>query len=104
MIRRRRGRITPGFKLYSNLLRARREGVARQRIVRRVGTARRERWIQITLTADCNGVFIAQKTSRSFTVKELMGGTSDATFDWEVAAKRKGYEDERLEPFAPETP
>ena len=35
----------------------------------------------------------------SFTVKELMGGYSSATFDWEVAAKRKGCEDERLEPL-----
>jgi len=60
--------------------------------------------VQITLTADCNGVFIAEQTATSFTVKELMGGTSDATFNWEVAAKRKGYEDARLEPFAPETP
>jgi hypothetical protein len=55
--------------------------------------------VQITLTADCNGVFISDKTATSFTVKELMGGTSNATFDWEVAAKRKGYEDERLEEF-----
>jgi hypothetical protein len=55
--------------------------------------------VQITLTADCNGVFISEKTATSFRVKELMGGTSDATFDWEVAAKRRGYEDERLEEF-----
>jgi hypothetical protein len=27
-----------------------------------------------------------------------MGGQSNATFDWEVAAKRKGYEEVRLEP------
>ncbi len=60
--------------------------------------------VQVTLAADCNGVFVADQTATSFTVKELMGGTSNATFDWEVAAKRKGYEDERLEPFAPETP
>lgn len=58
--------------------------------------------VQITPTADCYGIFIAGKTATSFTVKELMGGTSAATFDWEVAAKRKGYEDERLGLFTPE--
>jgi len=52
--------------------------------------------VQITLTEDCKGVYVAEKTATSFTVKELMGGTSDATFDWEVAAKRRGYENVRL--------
>jgi hypothetical protein len=53
--------------------------------------------VQITLTADCKGVFVSEKTNSSFTVRELQGGTSNATFDWEVAAKRKGYEDTRME-------
>jgi len=55
--------------------------------------------VQITLTGDCHGVYVAEKTATGFTVKELMGGTSNATFDWEVAAKRRGYENVRLEPF-----
>jgi len=55
--------------------------------------------VQVTLTADCKGVFVSNQTETSFTVKELMGGTSNASFNWEVAAKRKGYEDERLEEF-----
>ena len=58
--------------------------------------------VQVTLTVECNGVFISGQTERSFTVKELMAGRSNATFNWEVAAKRKGYEDERLEPFTME--
>ena len=58
--------------------------------------------VQITLTSDCNGVYVVGKTANSFTVKELMGGTSNATFDWEVAAKRKDYEDIRLEVFEEE--
>jgi hypothetical protein len=37
-------------------------------------------------------------------VRELRGGTSNATFDWEVAAKRKGYEDVRLETVVTERP
>jgi hypothetical protein len=53
--------------------------------------------VQITLTADCKGVFVSEKTDSSFTVTELQGGTSNATFDWEVCAKRKGYEDIRME-------
>ena len=55
--------------------------------------------VQVTLTSDCNGVYIAEKTTTSFTVKELMNGTSDASFDWEVAAKRRGYESIRMEEF-----
>jgi hypothetical protein len=54
--------------------------------------------VQVTLTGDCNGVYVAEKTATGFTVRELRGGASNATFDWEVAAKRKGYEDVRLEP------
>jgi hypothetical protein len=51
--------------------------------------------VQITLTDDCNGVYVKEHQT-SFTVKELMGGKSNATFNWEVAAKRRGYEDIRL--------
>ena len=53
--------------------------------------------VQITPTADCNGLFVAEKTRTSFTVQELRNGASNASFDWEVAAKRKGYETVRLE-------
>ncbi len=53
--------------------------------------------VQITLTADCKGVFVSDKTNSNFTVQELQGGASNAAFDWEVAAKRKGYEDTRME-------
>jgi hypothetical protein len=60
--------------------------------------------VQVTLTGDCNGVYVAEKTIAGFTVRELRGGVSNATFDWEVAAKRKGYEDERLAPFTVEQP
>lgn len=53
--------------------------------------------VQLTLTGDCNGVFVSEKNSSSFKVKELMGGSSNATFDWEITAKRKHYESVRLE-------
>ncbi|MBN1347962.1 hypothetical protein JXJ21_01000 [candidate division KSB1 bacterium] len=58
--------------------------------------------VQITLTADCNGVFVAEKTTTSFTVKELMKGSSNATFDWEVACKRRQYEADRMEVLSQE--
>jgi hypothetical protein len=51
--------------------------------------------VQLALTGDCNGVCVAEKTATGFTVRELRGGTSNATFDWEVAAKRKDYEEVR---------
>lgn len=53
--------------------------------------------VQVTLTSFCNGICVAERTSTSFTVKELGGGESDAGFMWEVAGKRRGYEDRRLE-------
>ncbi len=60
--------------------------------------------VQVTLTGDCNGVYVSEKTATGFTVRELRGGASNATFDWEVAAKRKGYEDVRLAPVEPGQP
>ena len=53
--------------------------------------------VQVTLTGDCNGVFVTGKSANGFTVKELMNGKSNATFDWEIACKRKSHENERME-------
>jgi len=55
--------------------------------------------IRLTPTADCNGVCVARWTADGFTVKEIDGGRSSATFNWEVAARRAGYAGRRLEPF-----
>ncbi|MBN1763601.1 MAG: hypothetical protein JW878_11120 [Methanomicrobia archaeon] len=52
--------------------------------------------VQITPTAECNGLYVSQRTTTNFTVRELQSGSSDAGFMWEVAAKRIGYEDTRL--------
>jgi YD repeat-containing protein len=57
-------------------------------------------------------VSAADRAVTGFTVRELRSGTSNATFDsmprwfghWEVAARRKGYEDVRLAPFTPGQP
>lgn len=53
--------------------------------------------VQLTPTADCRGLYVAEQTGTSFTVRELQGGVSNATFNWEAGAKRTGYEDVRLE-------
>ena len=53
--------------------------------------------VHVTLTGDCKGVYIAEQTATFFKVKELQAGNSNAAFNWEIAAKRKGYEDIRLE-------
>lgn len=52
--------------------------------------------VQITPTSKCFGIYVKEITATSFTVEELMGGSSNATFHWEVAAKRKGLENVRL--------
>jgi hypothetical protein len=41
---------------------------------------------------DCNGMYVTAKTATSFIVKELMQGTSNTSFSYRVAAKRKGFE------------
>jgi hypothetical protein len=58
--------------------------------------------VQITLTGEAKGVYVTDKTAYGFTVRELQGGTSNATFDWQVSALRKGYEETRLEIFQEE--
>ncbi len=46
--------------------------------------------INITLTSgEAKGIFVSEKNAQGFTVKELNSGTSNATFDWMVVAKRK---------------
>ncbi len=46
----------------------------------------------VTPTSECNGLCVTEKSSSGFQVKELLRGSSDATFDWIVIARAKGYE------------
>lgn len=55
----------------------------------------------ITPTGDCLGVYVEKHTDY-FIVHELAGGTSSATFDYRVMAKRVGFESTRLERFVEE--
>lgn len=49
----------------------------------------------VQLNDDCNGVYV-KKGIDGFEVIELQGGTSNASFDYRVLAKRKGYETQRM--------
>ncbi len=50
--------------------------------------------VQLTpLSASSMGLSIIEKTGSGFTVKELHAGEGNYSFDWEVKAVRKGYED-----------
>ena len=52
----------------------------------------------LTPLGDCNGLYVAGKTATSFEVRELGGGTSEVEFEYRVIAKRRGWEDARMEP------
>ncbi len=42
----------------------------------------------IQLEGDCNGVYVTNKSSNSFTVKELQGGSASVSFSWSIVATR----------------
>ena len=50
----------------------------------------------IQLRDDCKGTFVKTGTT-GFDVRELQDGTSDAAFAYRVVAKRKGFEEKRLD-------
>jgi len=51
----------------------------------------------LTPDGDCEGLYVAQKTSVGFEVRELRGGKSSVGFDYRIVARRKGLEKLRLE-------
>jgi len=51
----------------------------------------------LTPNGDSRGLYVSQKTATSFEVHEQGGGTSSIAFDYRIMAKRKGYENVRLE-------
>jgi len=51
----------------------------------------------LTPNGDCNGLYVGNKSLTSFEVRELQGGHSNIMFDYRIIAKRKGYEEVRLE-------
>ncbi len=60
-------------------------------------------YVFITPTAECNGLYVSQKSPGTFSVREMGGGESSASFDYRIVAHRNGYEDLRFGPtFMPE--
>ena len=53
--------------------------------------------VYLTPNGDCRGLYVAMKTPRGFEVREQSGGTSNVRFDYRIVARRRGYEDQRLE-------
>jgi len=47
----------------------------------------------IQLEGDCKGVYVTNKSSQSFTVKELQGGTSNVDFSYQIVATRVDRKD-----------
>jgi len=45
---------------------------------------------------DCKGLYVASKTSDSFEVRELGGGTSNVSFDYRITALRRKFETVRF--------
>jgi hypothetical protein len=53
---------------------------------------------------DCKGLYVANKTSSSFEIRELQSGNSSISFSYRIVAKRKGYENLRLAKMGGPTP
>lgn len=49
--------------------------------------------VQVTPRQDCNGLYVAEVTTRRIVVRELQGGTSNARFDFFINGVRAGYKD-----------
>ncbi|MCA9444733.1 MAG: hypothetical protein KC964_28360, partial [Candidatus Omnitrophica bacterium] len=47
--------------------------------------------------SESEGVAVEEKTATSFTVVELRSGDSNAEFSYRIVAKRRGFEEVRLE-------
>jgi hypothetical protein len=51
----------------------------------------------LTPKGDCEGLYVSNETPTGFEVHELHNGHSNIAFDYRIMAKRKGYEQIRLE-------
>jgi hypothetical protein len=66
--------------------------------------AKLEYHVFLTPNGDCKGLYVNQKTSTSFEVRELGGGNSSVKFDYRITALRKNYENVRLADHSREFP
>lgn len=51
----------------------------------------------LTPNGDCEGLYVASKGAGEFEVRELHGGRSNISFDYRIMARRRGYENVRME-------
>lgn len=51
----------------------------------------------LTPNGECESLYVASKTSRGFEVREMHGGRSNVAFDYRIMAKRKGFEQVRMQ-------
>jgi len=51
----------------------------------------------LTPNGECEGLFVASKGAQGFEVRELHRGHSNISFDYRIMARRKGYENVRME-------
>jgi hypothetical protein len=51
----------------------------------------------LTPTGDSHGLYVFAKSTSSFEVREQGGGTSNIAFDYRIVARRKGYENVRMQ-------
>jgi len=55
----------------------------------------------LTPNGDCHGLYVASKTSAGFAVRELGGGNATIAFDYRIVARRRGFENVRLQEVHP---
>jgi len=53
--------------------------------------------VVLTPESDCRGLYVSNKTTAGFEVRELGGGQSSVPFAYRIVALRLGYENVRLE-------
>jgi hypothetical protein len=51
----------------------------------------------LTPKGDCEGLYVTNETATGFQVRELRGGKSNVGFDYRIVAKRRGYENLRMD-------
>jgi hypothetical protein len=51
----------------------------------------------LTANGDCGGLYIAHKTPTGFEVRELGHGSASVAFDYRIIARRRGFENVRLQ-------
>jgi hypothetical protein len=51
----------------------------------------------LTPSGDCHGLYVASKSPAGFEVRELGGGNASISFDYRIVARRRGFENVRLQ-------